>query len=50
MAFIIEQAGGMATDGKTDILSLEITTVNQRSPIYIGSAAEVKMAGEFLNQ
>lgn len=50
MAFIIEQAGGMATDGKTDILSLEVTTVNQRSPIYIGSAAEVKMAGEFLNQ
>lgn len=50
MAFIIEQAGGMATDGKSDILSLEVTTVNQRSPIYIGSAKEVKMAGEFLSQ
>ena len=50
MAFIIEQAGGMATDGKNDILSIEVTTVNQRSPIYIGSATEVKMAGEYLKQ
>ena len=40
----------MATDGKNDILSLEVTAVNQRSPIYIGSSKEVKMAGEFLNQ
>jgi fructose-1,6-bisphosphatase I len=50
MAFIMEQAGGLATDGKEDILSLKVTSVNQRAPIYIGSAAEVKMAGQFLSQ
>jgi fructose-1,6-bisphosphatase I len=50
MAFIVEQAGGLATDGKDDILSLKVTSVNQRSPVYIGSAAEVTMAGQFLSQ
>jgi len=50
MAFIVEQAGGMATDGKDDILSLKVNSVNQRSPIYIGSRAEVTMAREFLSQ
>ena len=50
MAFIVEQAGGKATDGKEDILSLKVTSVNQRSPIYIGSAAEVQLAGRYLLQ
>jgi len=50
MAFIVEQAGGKATDGKEDILSVQVTSVNQRSPIYIGSATEVQMAGQFLAQ
>jgi len=44
MAFIVEQAGGLATDGKDDILSSSDIS-NQRSPVYIGSAAEVTMAG-----
>jgi len=50
MAYIVEQAGGKATDGKEDILSVQVTSVNQRSPIYIGSATEVQMAGQFLAQ
>jgi fructose-1,6-bisphosphatase I len=50
MAFIVEQAGGKATDGKDDILSLKVAAVNQCSPVYIGSAAEVQMAGQFLSQ
>jgi fructose-1,6-bisphosphatase I len=50
MAYIVEQAGGLATDGKDDILSLKVTSVNQCSPIYIGSSAEVTMAKEFLSQ
>lgn len=48
MAFIIEQAGGMATDGKRDILSLKVENLNQRCPIYIGSRFEVEKAKEFL--
>ena len=50
MAFIAEQAGGMATNGHEDILSLTVTDLGQRSPIYIGSRREVQMARDFLNQ
>jgi len=50
MAFIMEQAGGKATDGKEDILALKVENVNQCSPVYIGSKAEVQMAGQFLSQ
>jgi fructose-1,6-bisphosphatase I len=48
MAFIIEQAGGMATNGKDDILSIKVEDLNQRCPIYIGSRFEVDKAKEFL--
>jgi fructose-1,6-bisphosphatase I len=48
MAFIIEQAGGMATNGKQDILSITVEDLNQRCPIYIGSRFEVEKAKEFL--
>ncbi|MEI8172271.1 MAG: class 1 fructose-bisphosphatase [Deltaproteobacteria bacterium] len=48
MAFIIEQAGGKATDGKEDILSIRVEDLNQRSAIYIGSRFEVEKAREFL--
>lgn len=48
MAFIIEQAGGMATDGEKDILSIKPESLDQRSPIYIGSRFEVEKAKEFL--
>ena len=49
MAFIMEQAGGLATDGNQDILSIKIENVNQLSPIYIGSVTEVQMAKKFLS-
>jgi len=49
MAFIMQQAGGMATDGKEDILSLEAENINKCSPIYIGSRAEVELAKQFLS-
>jgi len=49
MAFIMEQSGGLATDGKKDILSLKVENVHQCSPVYIGSSAEVQMAKQFLS-
>ncbi len=49
MAFIMEQAGGLATDGKEDILSLKVENVDNCSPVYIGSPAEVRMAKQFLS-
>jgi fructose-1,6-bisphosphatase I len=37
MAFLIEQAGGLATDGNRRILDLEPTNLHQRCPLYVGS-------------
>jgi len=48
MAFLIEQAGGSATDGKTNILDISVEDIGQRSAIYIGSRFEVEKAREFL--
>jgi fructose-1,6-bisphosphatase I len=48
MAFIIEQAGGIATDGLEEILSIRVEDLEQRCPIYIGSRFEVEKAMEFL--
>ena len=50
MAFIIEQAGGRATDGKTRILELEPKELHQRTPVFIGSENMVKEAESFLSQ
>jgi fructose-1,6-bisphosphatase I len=49
MAFIMEQAGGMAIDGNQDILSVKVENINQLSPIYIGSPYEVQMARRMLS-
>jgi fructose-1,6-bisphosphatase I len=48
MAFILEQAGGVATDGREEILSIRVDDLEQRCPVYIGSRFEVKKAMEFL--
>ncbi len=50
MAFLVEQAGGMATNGYERILDLQPTALHQRSPIFIGSPDMVKKVGEFINQ
>ena len=48
MAFIIEQAGGIASDGLNRILDIEPTALHQRTSIFIGSAKMVKMAEELM--
>ena len=48
MALIIEQAGGRATDGERDILSIEPTNLHQRTPLYVGSRECMKMVDAFL--
>ena len=42
MAFIVEQAGGAATDGTTRILDLQPTKLHQRVGVIIGSKNEVE--------
>lgn len=42
MAYIIEQAGGMASDGKQPILDVVPQKLHDRCPIFIGSAEDVQ--------
>ncbi|MDZ7757489.1 class 1 fructose-bisphosphatase [Rhodohalobacter sp.] len=49
-SFIIEQAGGMAIDGKERIMEKKPTSIHERSPIYIGSPENVKKVKELLDQ
>ncbi len=48
MAFIIEQAGGAATDGEQRILDKTPETLHQRTPLFIGSKEMVAQAEAFL--
>ncbi|XP_041373341.1 fructose-1,6-bisphosphatase 1-like [Gigantopelta aegis] len=48
MAFIIEQAGGLAYDDKqTRILDIEPKNIHERSPIFMGSKEDVQDILEF---
>lgn len=49
MALLMEQAGGRATNGKKRILDIEIESLDQRTPIFIGSENEVKRAEKVLS-
>jgi len=48
MAFLIEQAGGRATNGNERIVELDVNELHQRSPIFIGSEEMVKKAESFM--
>jgi fructose-1,6-bisphosphatase I len=48
LAFVIEQAGGKATDGKRRILDIEPHNIHQRSPLIIGSSAMVDDVMQFI--
>ncbi|TNF24297.1 MAG: class 1 fructose-bisphosphatase [Bacteroidetes bacterium] len=48
MAFLIEQAGGIATDGYRRILEIQPTSLHQRTPLFVGSENMVKKAMEFM--
>ena len=48
LAFIVEQAGGLATDGQQSILNVQPTELHQRTPLYIGSKSAVLAAKDAL--
>jgi fructose-1,6-bisphosphatase I len=50
MAFIIEQAGGRATDGYNRILEKDVHSLHQRSAIFIGSENMVRKAESLMSQ
>ena len=43
LAFIVEQAGGAASDGVSRILDVVPTELHQRTPLYIGSTSDVEL-------
>jgi fructose-1,6-bisphosphatase I len=47
LAFIAEQAGGKATNGKSRVLEIKPTTLHQRVPFYVGSKNMVEKAESF---
>jgi len=49
IAFIAEQAGGLASNGKQNILNITPLTLHQRSPFYVGSKNMVRKTEEFLD-
>mgnify|MGYP000745981424 CR=1 FL=1 len=48
LAFIAEQAGGVASDGKNRIMEIVPTELHQRVPYFIGSKNMVEKAEEFI--
>lgn len=42
MSFIMEQAGGLASNGTIPILDIVPTKIHERAPIFLGSAEDVK--------
>jgi len=47
-SFIMEVAGGKATDGRSRILDIQPTELHQRSPLFIGSKTMVEEAESYL--
>ncbi|MGM0931967.1 MAG: class 1 fructose-bisphosphatase [Bacteroidota bacterium] len=50
MAYIIEQAGGKASDGFTRIMDIQPTELHQRAPFFAGSKNMVEKAEEFMKK
>lgn len=50
LAFIADQAGGRATNGKESILDIVPTGLHQRTPLYIGDRRLVDRAAHFIKR
>ena len=48
MAFIVEQAGGRASNGSVDVMDIEPEALHQRIPLYMGSRGFVDRADRML--
>ncbi|MEP0368475.1 MAG: class 1 fructose-bisphosphatase [Cyclobacteriaceae bacterium] len=49
LAFIVEQAGGLATNGKGRVMEIAPSSFHQRSPLFIGSKNMVEKVQSFLS-
>lgn len=50
LSYLIEQAGGYASDGCQPILDIEPTELHQRTPLFMGNRALVHQAEAFIGR
>ena len=50
MAFILEQCGGLCTDGIENILNIQPQSIHERVPVVIGAKNEVKLVSDYYQQ
>ncbi|KAK9304295.1 hypothetical protein QLX08_004288 [Tetragonisca angustula] len=50
MAYILKEAGGLATNGETDILEIIPEKIHQRSPIFLGSQEDVQEVLQYIRK
>lgn len=50
LAFLAEQAGGQATNGRQRLMALQPHTLHQRTPCYLGSSAMVETLHRMLRE
>jgi fructose-1,6-bisphosphatase I len=48
LSYIMENAGGAASDGRHRTLDIQPETLHQRSPLFLGSPDDVRIVEEFL--
>ncbi|GAB4167029.1 MAG: class 1 fructose-bisphosphatase [Geothermobacteraceae bacterium] len=48
MAFLMEQAGGAASNGRERILDIDPKSIDHREPVFIGSREDVAMAEKYI--
>ena len=50
VAFLAEQAGGAASDGRQRVLDVQPTDIHQRTPLVVGGEAEMEAFGRCLEE
>lgn len=50
MAYLTEQAGGLATTGKEPVLDVLPESIHDRSPIFLGSQDDVSELLEYIKK
>jgi fructose-1,6-bisphosphatase I len=50
IAYLAEQAGGLATDGRGRILDITPTSLHQRTPLVVGGVEEMEALGESVRE
>ena len=50
MSFIVESAGGRASNGKQRIIEIQPKSLHENTPLFIGSEEDVKIVEEFMTK